>query len=99
MDERPPLEAAVSVDIEHAPVQPAAWSCARHDASCQVPLRPETMVQTVSKRAASRSLWEAEDGTERHTSYGSTVHRAGGPVPERQDDAARSNPRPHRRDP
>src|SRR5262249_25550455 len=38
-------------------------------------------------------------GTERHKSHGSTVHRAGGPVPERQDDATRSNPSPYRRPP
>src|SRR5262249_51641578 len=45
------------------------------------------------------SLSEAENGTERHTSDGSTVHCAGGPIPERQDDAARGDPRAYRRDP
>src|SRR5665811_1895235 len=37
------------------------------------------------------------DGTERHGSQGSPVHRTGGPIPERQDNPVRSDPRPHRR--
>ena len=69
--------------------------------SCQSPLLPETIVARPhgSKKAASRVSKGGGYGTERHKSFGSPVHRAGGPVPERQDDAARSDPRPHRRDP
>src|SRR6478752_9528047 len=29
-------------------------------ASCQIPLRPETIAETVSQKAASRRIWEAE---------------------------------------
>jgi hypothetical protein len=79
---------------------PSAFRCRAPNAgaSCQVPLRPETMAQRSRRRPHCGGLGGGY-GTERHTSYGSTVHRAGGPVSERQDDATRSNSCPNRRHP
>ena len=40
-----------------------------------------------------------DSGPNGNKKQGSPVHRAGGPIPERQDHTARSHSRPHRRDP
>ena len=59
--------------------------------------------ETSTRPSAARHRNRPEGGghgrQRRHESKGSPVHRAGGPLPERQDHAARSDPGAHRRDP
>ena len=46
-----------------------------------------------------RRLWDKTALVPRHKELGSPVHRAGGPVPKRQNHITGSDPGPHRRDP
>src|SRR5262249_57802619 len=80
-------EAAVFVGIERVQVHPGSAVVRRTPAPLAKSPSGLKRWRKRSRRRPHLGGLGGGYGTERHTSYGSTVHRAGGPVPERQDDA------------